>query len=173
MTEEISLAELKKDLDKRFDRIDRKLDNIGNDVSMLKGATALLETLLETSNIAKDMGMTWHSNLTSSEVRELTEKIGEATDSEISGNLAALRDVDVIMKTITMDSGMLAYIPMAVSWTLSKHDIDSAIMYANFLSKYTEVDLVLPAASGRNIPSRTLKYGKEQNVHTNQLRKIY
>ena len=173
MTEEISLAELQKNLDKRFDRIDKKLDDIGNDISMLKGATALLESLLETSNIAQDMGMTWLSNLTSNELRDLAEKIGVATESEISGNLAALRDVDVVMKTITMDSGMLAFIPMAVSWTLSKHDIDSAIMYANLLNKYAEVDLVLPAASGRNIPSRILKYGKEQNVHTNQLRKIY
>ena len=173
MTEEISLAELQKNLGKRFDRIDKKLDDIGNDISMLKGATALLESLLETSNIAQDMGMTWLSNLTSNELRDLAEKIGVATESEISGNLAALRDVDVVMKTITMDSGMLAFIPMAVSWTLSKHDIDSAIMYANLLNKYAEVDLVLPAASGRNIPSRILKYGKEQNVHTNQLRKIY
>ena len=173
MTEEISLAELQKNLDKRFDRIDKKLDDIGNDISMLKGATALLESLLETSNIAQDMGMTWLSNLTSNELRDLAEKIGVATESEISGNLAALRDVDAVMETITMDSGLLAFIPMAVSWTLSKHDIDSAIMYANLLNKYAEVDLVLPAASGRNIPSRILKYGKEQNVHTNQLRKIY
>ena len=173
MTEEISLAELQKNLDKRFDRIDKKLDDIGNDISMLKGATALLESLLETSNIAQDMGMTWLSNLTSNELRDLAEKIGVATESEISGNLAALRDVDAVMETITMDSGMLAFIPMAVSWALSKHDIDSAIMYANLLNKYAEVDLVLPAASGRNIPSRILKYGKEQNVHTNQLRKIY
>ena len=173
MTEEISLAELQKNLDKRFDRIDKKLDDIGNDISMLKGATALLESLLETSNIAQDMGMTWLSNLTSNELRVLAEKIGVATESEISGNLAALRDVDAVMKTITMDSGMLAFIPLAVSRTLSKHDFDSAIMYANLLNKYAEIDLVLPAASGRNIPSRILKYGKEQNVHTNQLRKIY
>ena len=118
-------------VDKRFDQSDKKLDEISNNVSLLKGATALLETVVEAPNIAKDMGFHYDSTLTSNEAQDLVDKITEQTGAAVKGELEAFRNTDLRQ----LCSGQKVIIPVSASWGLSGKDVKGVKKHAEFAKR--------------------------------------
>ena len=167
------LSEFKKSVDKRFDQSDRKLDKISNNVSLLKGATALLETVVEAPNIAKDMGFQYSSTLTSNEAQGLANKIAEQTGEAVKGELEAFKNTDLFIWATSPELGQKVIVPVAASWGLSGEDVKSAKRYAEFAERVLENVLAKPAVSARNFSEGVLEFARSEKVHVNQLRKVF
>lgn len=167
------LNEFKKNIDKRFDQSDKKLDEIRNNVSLLKGASALLETVVEAPNIAKDMGFQYDSTLTSNEAQDLANKIAEQTGAVVEGELEALRNTDLFISATVPSSGQRAIIPVSASWSLAGKDVKSAKSYAKFVERVLGDVLTKPAVSARNISKGVFRFARNEEVHVNQLRKVF
>lgn len=162
-----------KGIESKFEGIEEKVDTLNNNINLLKGSSALLETLLEAPNIAKDLGLQYESTFTSNEIQNLTEEIATKTSTEIVGQLDSLRHIDLIVRASWSEENVSAIIPIAASWTLSKKDVMSVSSHVASLVEHTEVDFVLPAVSARKITDTTLKYAQQEDVHVNQLRKVF
>ena len=160
-------------VDKRFDQSDKKLDEISNNVSLLKGATALLETVVEAPNIAKDMGFHYDSTLTSNEAQDLVDKITEQTGAAVKGELEAFRNTDLFISATVPRSGQKVIIPVSASWGLSGKDVKGVKKHAEFAKRILGDVLAKPAVSARNVSEGVLRFARNEEVHVNQLRKVF
>lgn len=167
------LSEFKTSVDKRFDQSDRKLDKIDNNVSLLKGATALLETVVEAPNIARDMGFRYDSTLTSNEAQGLASKLAEQTGAVVEGELEAFRNTDLFISATSPQSGQRAIITVSASWGLAGKDVESAKRYAEFAERVLGNVLTKPAVSARNVSKGVFRFARNEKVHVNQLRKVF
>ncbi len=167
------LKEFRSDVEKKFERSDQKLDKINNNVSLLKGAAALLETVVEAPNIAKDMGLHYSSTLTSNEAQGLANRIAEQTGEAVEGELEAFKNTDLFISATSPESGQKVIVPVSASWGLSGEDVKSAKRYVEFAERVLENVLARPAVSARNISEGVLRFARNEKVHVNQLRKLF
>lgn len=167
------LDEFKTSVDKKFDQSDQKLDEINNNISLLKGAAALLETVVEAPNIAKDMGLQYDSTLTSNEAQDLAIKVAEQTGGVVEGELEAFKNTDLFISATLPKSRQKVIVPVAASWGLSGEDVKSVKKYAEFARRVLQNTLAQPAVSARNISKGVSRFARNENVHVNQLRKVF
>ncbi|MCY3903528.1 MAG: hypothetical protein OXF76_10235 [Caldilineaceae bacterium] len=167
------LKEFKTSVEKRFDESDKKLDEINNNVSLLKGATALLETVVEAPNIAKDMGIQYESTLTSNEAQRLANIIATQLGTSIKGELEAFKNTDLFIAGTSPKSGKRTIVPVAASWGLSGNDVKSVIKHAELVEQVFDEFLSMPAVSARNIKKGVRRFARTEKVHINQLRKVF
>ena len=201
MSEEVSLNDLMNELNRRFDKIDerfdgisnefkgindelkevkkqlrkqdRKLNELGDGFTMFKGAIALLETLLETGNILHELGLHGNRFLSKGEIEKIVNQISTKTGSEIVGDLQALLDVDVLMSAFSYEVETHHFIPVSVSWTVDRSDVDRSLSYARLLRELPDIQEVVPAVSGRYISEKIEEYCRHEGVFVNKLRQIY
>ena len=137
---------------KRFDAIERRMDNsdqrfdafeqstdrhfqrIEDTLSYLKGAHARNAAIEDSPDIARNMGCRQVRNLTRSDLWEI---IDAADISDIPANvLASFRRADLIMEATDPD-GETGYIAVEISCTVNDWDIVKAVRNAAFLTRFT------------------------------------
>ena len=137
---------------KRFDAIERRMDNsdrrfdafeqftdrhfqrIEDTLSYLKGAHARNAAIEDSPDIARSMGRRQVRNLTRSDLWEI---IDAADVSDIPANvLASFRRADLIMEATDPD-GETGYIAMEISFTVDDRDVVRAVRNAAFLTRFT------------------------------------
>ena len=137
---------------KRFDAIERRMDNsdrrfdafeqstdrhfqrIEDTLSYLKGAHARNAAIEDSPDIARNMGRRQVRNLTRSDLWEI---IDAADISDIPANvLASFRRADLIMEATDPD-GETGYIAMEISFTVDDRDVVRAVRNAAFLTRFT------------------------------------
>ena len=137
---------------KRFDAIERRMDNsdrrfdafeqstdrhfqrIEDTLSYLKGAHARNAAIEDSPDIARNMGRRQVRNLTRSDLWEI---IDAADISDIPANvLASFRRADLIMEATDPD-GKTGYIAVEISFTVDDRDVVRAVRNAAFLTRFT------------------------------------
>ena len=137
---------------KRFDAIERRMDNsdrrfdafeqsterhfqrIEDTLSYLKGAHARNAAIEDSPDIARNMGRRQVRNLTRSDLWAI---IDAADVSDIPANvLASFRRADLIMEATDPD-GETGYIAMEISFTVDDRDVVRAVRNAAFLTRFT------------------------------------
>lgn len=127
--------------EKRFDKVEQRLDNIEtavkslrDDIAPLKDAQARDVALREADLIAEDLGFTLVRTLDREEIRALVQS--QNTSDIPTNELRSFRRADLIMEA-TDQVGETCYIAVEVSFTANGRDTTRAVRNAGFLARLT------------------------------------
>jgi hypothetical protein len=124
-------------------RLSAFIEEISNDLGVVKGGHARTEVLRKASLIATAMGYTYVKNLRRTEIEAIANK-GPHLDA---AELMSFRNADLIMEVRGQDPRTAIYIAVEVSYTVAKYDADRAIRNAGFLKDLTNRE-AHPAIAG-------------------------
>jgi hypothetical protein len=127
----------------RAQRLSAFIEEISNDLGVVKGGHARTEVLRKASLIATAMGYTYVKNLRRTEIEAIANK-GPHLDA---AELMSFRNADLIMEVRGQDPRTAIYIAVEVSYTVAKYDADRAIRNAGFLKDLTNRE-AHPAIAG-------------------------
>ena len=128
------MGEFEARTDRRFDRLEAKVQSITDDVGVLKGAHARNIAIEDAASIARDMGLRLTRTLTRGDIVDLEDA---ADTSGIPANeLRSFRLADLIMEA-RAGEGEACYVAVEVSFTVNGRDTSRAIRNADFLSRFT------------------------------------
>ncbi len=115
-------------------RMDRRFNKIDIDLGRLRAAHARNAAIRQAPSIAADMGFQWMGDL---DLNGLIHIIANGDTSGIDPiDLRKFRNADLVIEAVD-DQGETCYIAVEISYTADARDTDRAIMFAEFLKKFT------------------------------------
>lgn len=121
-------------VDRRFGRVDRRLDTIQGDIAEVKGGHARAETVRRADVIASGLNLIYERTLSAGELDDMAR---ENTDSAIARNeLESFTKADLVIKAKD-GSRLTNYVAVEISYTADQRDTGRAIRNADLLTRFT------------------------------------
>ena len=115
-------------------RVDRRFNKIDIDHGRFRAAHARTATIRHAPGIAADMGFQWTRNLS---MHLLLNMVADGDTSGIDPiDLRKFRNADLVIEAVD-DQSETHYIAVEISYTADDRDTNRAIMFAEFLKKFT------------------------------------
>ena len=118
----------------RWDRTNRRLDQIVDDLGRLKNIGTITTARDHAEVIASVLGLRCQKQLRRNEIIDLS--VNQNASDIRPGDLTSFRQADLIMEA-TDDDGKLHYIAVEASFTADERDTRRAIRNAGYLTRFT------------------------------------
>ena len=122
-------------MDRRFDGMDRRLGRIEDDFGDLKGANLELYTVRSAAVIARMMDLEWVYTLIPDDLNQMVSKAD--TTGIAPSTLDSFMHADLIIRAKELTSGEPWYIAVETSFRIYERDVNRAVRNAKFLTRFT------------------------------------
>ena len=124
----------KTETNERFDRIERRLDRIQDDVGTIRGVYTRDSAIRDASQIADDMGLTWVRSLPQDELARMSN--APEASALTRDERRSFRRADLVIEAL--DSwGEACYVAVEISFTVNGRDTSRAADHARILTALT------------------------------------